>query len=583
MMEIQIKLPGQASRVQRFSSTVITVGRATDCELCVDDPSISRRHCRISRAADGWVVEDLGSANGTAVAGRRIAGACAVAAGASITLGDLMLQIVVRGQVRAAPARSVEPVREDMSVKAKGATWAAPAWLRVAVVGGLVIGAVGLGGWTSARAWDRPLRLSEPVTQRCRPDDPLLLAADAAADAAALEVDAEAAVRAGLRAYVLVKDGVCGEQSRAGAGLRAGLSRLGSQRLGQHPAAVRGLAVAEDTRVVALDEDGGVMVWDRARGGHALAGVHAAQAIARSPEGRWLAVGEVDGRVRWVDLEDEAAPPEVARHGSQAVSVLAFARDGRMISGDVEGRLRVWRAGETWQPVRELRAWAGVTQVALAGEHVLAFGVGRAMVWPLARAGAAGVALMTGQDLTAAALDDSGMHVVVGDAGGVVTRWSLGRRPRPESLTAHAAEVRAVAWVGDAVASVGADDALRVAELGRRVRRGGPPLVLVADTPVPVDSLVVTGGGRWLVGAGVDGGVVTWDLQQRNRRLPASLRPGHRGTIGPLVAGAGWVVSGGLDGVVRAWDMSEETAAKEPGALLDDACHALGWSEPGCA
>ncbi|HEY0135248.1 MAG TPA: FHA domain-containing protein, partial [Nannocystis sp.] len=69
MIEIKVESPGQAPRVQRFSSTVITVGRATDCELCVDDPSISRRHCRISRAADGWFLEDLGSANGTGVAG----------------------------------------------------------------------------------------------------------------------------------------------------------------------------------------------------------------------------------------------------------------------------------------------------------------------------------------------------------------------------------------------------------------------------------------------------------------------------------------------------------------------------------
>jgi WD40 repeat protein len=115
------------------------------------------------------------------------------------------------------------------------------------------------------------------------------------------------------------------------------------------------------------------------------------------------------------------------------------------------------------------------------------------------------------------------------------------------------------------------------------VRRAGPPLVLVADTPVPVDSLVATGGGRWLVGAGTEGAVVTWDLQQRSRRLPATLRSGHRGAIESMVASDGWIVTAGADGVARAWDMTRETAEKSTATLTEDACRALGWSEPGCS
>ncbi|HEY0133485.1 MAG TPA: hypothetical protein VGB85_05380, partial [Nannocystis sp.] len=439
-----------------------------------------------------------------------------------------------------------------------------------------------LTGWASAQALDRPLVFHEPVTSRCRADDPVLLAADAAADAAAQEPDAEAAVRGGLQAFLQIEGSACAGQSRAGGTLRAALARLDSQRLGEHGSALRDVAVAGDTRVAALDEDGGVMLWDRQGPGRPLAGVRSGQAIARSPDGRWLAVGEVDGQLRVWDLNDEAAAPRVQVHGARAVDVLAFARDGRLVSGDSEGRLKVWQLdGAAWRSTAELRAWAGVARVELAGGSLLAFGAGRAVVWQVERVDARPLVLTTGAALTAAALDVRGTQVVVGDAGGVVTRWQLGRRGRVETLTAHAAAVHAVAWVGDAVASVGADDALRVAELGRRVRRAGPPLVLVADTPVPVDSLVVTGGGRWLVGAGSEGAVVTWDLQQRSRRLPATLRPGHRGAIAAIVAGDGWVVTAGADGVARAWDMSRETDSGT--TLKADACRALGWSEPGCA
>jgi putative nucleotidyltransferase with HDIG domain len=50
----------------------LTVGRTAPCDLQLDDPSVSRRHCSI-RFADGVLqVSDLGSANGTFINERRI-------------------------------------------------------------------------------------------------------------------------------------------------------------------------------------------------------------------------------------------------------------------------------------------------------------------------------------------------------------------------------------------------------------------------------------------------------------------------------------------------------------------------------
>src|SRR5258707_15665256 len=54
-----------------FASAV--VGRSTDCDIRVDDPSVSRRHARIVREDEmGYVLRDLGSRNGTTVRGLRI-------------------------------------------------------------------------------------------------------------------------------------------------------------------------------------------------------------------------------------------------------------------------------------------------------------------------------------------------------------------------------------------------------------------------------------------------------------------------------------------------------------------------------
>lgn len=582
MIEIKLESPGRAPRVLRFSSTAITVGRATDCELCLDDPSVSRRHCRISRSQVGWIVEDLGSANGTLLAGAKVSGPREVPAGATIVVGDLALEIVARARPLARrPIRPavIKPVVSDMSrgtssmARRRGGAGALTPALAVALAG--------LGGWGTARAWDRPLIVPAPMTAGCRADDPRVLAADAAADAAAAEVDAESAVRGALRAQLRALADGCAEQSRAGAVLAAVTDRLGDQRLGAHGSAVRALAVAGDRRVVALDEDGGVGLWDRDGRGGPLAGVHAAQAIARSGDGRWLAVGETDGHVRWWDLHDAAAAPQDRAHGDRPVQALAFARDGRLVSVDSDGALKIWRAADAqWTVAARWVGWPGISQLQVAGDRVLAVGDGRAAVWQTGRAKA--LALTTVHRVTAAALAGDGTQVVVGDAGGVVTRWQLGRRARSETLTTHAAAVRAVAWLDGAVASVGADDALRVAELSRRVRRDGPPLVLVADTPVPVDSLAVADAGRLLVGVGPGGALVSWDLAQRSRRVPATLRPGHTSGAVALAAADGWVATGGADGVVRAWDMTEETGAADGGSPVERACRALGWSEPGC-
>jgi pSer/pThr/pTyr-binding forkhead associated (FHA) protein len=54
----------------------VVIGRADECDAVLDSlrhlTMVSRRHCRITREGDGWIVHDLGSANGTSVNGSRL-------------------------------------------------------------------------------------------------------------------------------------------------------------------------------------------------------------------------------------------------------------------------------------------------------------------------------------------------------------------------------------------------------------------------------------------------------------------------------------------------------------------------------
>jgi hypothetical protein len=49
-----------------------SVGRSQENDIVINDPNVSRKHARISRADSGFVVEDLGSTNGTLLDGAPI-------------------------------------------------------------------------------------------------------------------------------------------------------------------------------------------------------------------------------------------------------------------------------------------------------------------------------------------------------------------------------------------------------------------------------------------------------------------------------------------------------------------------------
>lgn len=65
-----------------------TLGRSRDCEIVLDDSSISRRHAEIRPGAEGWTVADLGSTNGVRLNGRAVRGAQLLQAGDRVELGS---------------------------------------------------------------------------------------------------------------------------------------------------------------------------------------------------------------------------------------------------------------------------------------------------------------------------------------------------------------------------------------------------------------------------------------------------------------------------------------------------------------
>ena len=73
---------------QPLEGKAVSIGRASDCSIPVKDRYLSRRHAEIIAHPEGWVLKDLGSANGTYVNGSRVERDVPLKPGDRIRLGD---------------------------------------------------------------------------------------------------------------------------------------------------------------------------------------------------------------------------------------------------------------------------------------------------------------------------------------------------------------------------------------------------------------------------------------------------------------------------------------------------------------
>jgi pSer/pThr/pTyr-binding forkhead associated (FHA) protein len=71
----------------------ITVGRAADSTLVLDDDYASNRHARLFPHEGVWVVEDLGSTNGTYLDRTRVTAPTVVAVGTPVRIGKTVFEL----------------------------------------------------------------------------------------------------------------------------------------------------------------------------------------------------------------------------------------------------------------------------------------------------------------------------------------------------------------------------------------------------------------------------------------------------------------------------------------------------------
>ena len=87
---------GKEKKAFPLGQTSVRIGRGSDNDIVLRDPSVSHHHAVLERQPKGFRLRDLNSTNGTQVDGRRI-DTIEVAVGAKIKIGKTMLQLRQQG------------------------------------------------------------------------------------------------------------------------------------------------------------------------------------------------------------------------------------------------------------------------------------------------------------------------------------------------------------------------------------------------------------------------------------------------------------------------------------------------------
>jgi len=88
MFELIVKYPDRAPDHFPLGRLRITIGRSARNDLCIPDPFASRVHAEVRREGDEYVLQDLGSANGTLYNGSNVESVIHLTSGGRIQIGE---------------------------------------------------------------------------------------------------------------------------------------------------------------------------------------------------------------------------------------------------------------------------------------------------------------------------------------------------------------------------------------------------------------------------------------------------------------------------------------------------------------
>ncbi len=103
----------------------LVVGRDSASAIAINDAEVSRKHARLTFQGGKYVLEDLGSTNGTFVNGQRLAGPAVLKAGDVVSLGEQI--VLMYDAINNDPGATMASPRRSARVDAPPPVYATPA------------------------------------------------------------------------------------------------------------------------------------------------------------------------------------------------------------------------------------------------------------------------------------------------------------------------------------------------------------------------------------------------------------------------------------------------------------------------
>lgn len=108
--------PGSLGKECRLTADVVTLGREQDNDIVLESSHVSRYHARLDWTGSMYVLEDLGSKNGTWLNERRLEGPAPLNDGDAIRLGDLRFAFRVQAAATETVTRTDSIPHETVTV-----------------------------------------------------------------------------------------------------------------------------------------------------------------------------------------------------------------------------------------------------------------------------------------------------------------------------------------------------------------------------------------------------------------------------------------------------------------------------------
>ena len=317
---------------------------------------------------------------------------------------------------------------------------------------------------------------------------------------------------------------------------------------------VGAVAFSPDGKTLAIgDHDGRVGLWDVATGQRtaALAEDSTVFGVAFSPDGKTLAVGDGGGRV---GLWDVATGQRIAAlNEGITVRDVAFSPDGKTLAaGDYGGQVGLWDVA-TGQRTATLNEGGGtVYDVAFSpdGKTLTAGdGGGQVGLWDVAT-GRRTATLNEGNPVLSVAFSPDGKTLAAGDYGGQVGLWDVATRQRTAALNEGSGTVFAVAFSPDGKTLAAGDYGGRVGLWDVATGRGA-----ALNEGITVRSVAFSPDGNTLAAGDYGGQVGLWDVATGRRT--ATLNQGSGTVYGVAFSPDGKTLAAGdYGGQVGLWDVA---------------------------